>query len=643
MSPPPVVRGKLEGELLQKAESLSVAALFAIPALFSTLPAILFRVAAEREGIDPSAVFRGFTFAFLALPLGYLVLRGLGVPIIARIGVGLVSVLLALNVSAPATLAGLSLLLAFGFVVLRFATARVPQWGPGVVIGVVNTARSHLRLRVQSSRREAGLLVPLFLLVGLAVTGSFALRASERGVQGYESLFSSSRAILALDTALADQTHLLPRAGTIQVSETSALHRDMDRARLMGEIDCAANRYEEAADYLVGLAAAAPRDLRREPARGLPLDVEQCVRRRLRLRRSMPRDSLLTTMGSRVQRAAAILDSLLEYAATAPDSASQKLDSLQRAAGKQLASNLVTRVGELGALQEFATFRNSEAARATLFAIRAVETKKVRQKAGTVRRTLTNYQERRLATAREALARTYDRLRAIYLWLFGSAFACLVVGLLITYLQRFQRRPVRVATSLAILDDTYRLGIALVTLLAVPLLPKIDAANLDPRHPGEMFVQSSWYLPSFVAQQAKPIDEGPRDLTGGGPVYLMPEAERDTGTTRGGEPSTPSDTQADPLASLRERLDSLLKVLPETAVHVDTIFVAPKPAQPGPYSGQDTTLTKTLRGVRDSVDSLSRRSRAGRDSLRSLSRRSRTVGDSLNSLSRRLRIPPLRP
>jgi hypothetical protein len=618
----PAQQGFLDRKVLDQAESISVAALFGIPVFFSTLPAILFRVAAERNWPDPAAVFRAFAFVYFAFPLGYLVARGLRVPVVARIVAGLLVAALSLKFPAPLSLV----------VALLLSVAAAVLW-----VGAATAAGRRSRLSAQatdalwflrhrrSRRWLLGLtpLVPLALLLVVVVAGSILLSSAERAVNGYHTLFASSREILAFDVALGSSGGQPRSAGAALSSGGPRITLDLAaRGKLQQRIEESANDFAGAAACLLRLAAAPRRDRREGPPTAARADSaavragrrdsagvrEPCVLSYgVNPRRVRP-DSLLGLMGEQVHRAGATLDSLIEYATTAPDPATQQVDSIQRAAGERLEQGFAKRPADAGALGEIATFRNSEAARATFQAYRAIETKDARQKGSRVRHQLLGYQEYRLARARGDLAKAYAGIRTAYLRLFGLALMLLLVGLWMARSQRFapRTRPVAGGNHAAapdrstVLADTYLLGVALVLLLVVPLIPKLNPANLDPRHPGQMFVQPGWYLPSFIAEHAKPAEQPSRGEPGGREViYVDRVTGPDTVTIR--VPSPPN-TGGRVDSLLVVRLDSVLKVLQDTTVHRDTTYVLQGAAQ-------DSALLRVLERMRASVDSIHQRVR----------------------------------
>jgi hypothetical protein len=620
-------KGIFERSVWEKAQSLSVAGILSIPVIFATIPAILFKVAAERQD-DAADAFRAFAFAYVAFPLGYLLLRGLRVRVVVRVAVALLVAALALKLPAPGALLAALLVLVgvaaawVGMETMRGRPSRVLAQGQGVW-------RSRRRWRRRDWWWATAPLIPLLLLGMVLVAGAVLVSFAERDSKGYKTLFASSRDIVVLDVALGTPDGKPGRPDSSRV-RYAAVTDSAEWAHLYQDIRCATTDYAAAVNSLIDSTRLSESEPSRHSAPAAQRGAPGCPPREAQDTAGEALDSL----GTRVHGAWVRLDSLIGHAATALDPLSQRVDSIQVAASKQFPKT--GPLPDIAALDQDADrFRKLLLLRSTLNEARAVETREARQNADSVRQMLGAHQEGRLRNARGELAESYDRIRRAYIRLFAAAMALLAAGLWIARSWRPwpRRQPARVAAVPSgtsppldagaeppsrerVLADTYLLGLALVLVLGLPLLPKLDPANLDPRHPGRMFVQPGWYLPSFIAQQAAPIREPP-SVQPGPPrvVYINRPTEPPEDSVPGVEP--PEDSVRDegtsplppgdkvPWDGVLDRLDSVLSIMRQIESRPTTVVVAPPARTPVP----DTMLRPLLRDLKREVDVISRQVR----------------------------------
>lgn len=593
---------EFQDSVVERARGLPLTALIGIPVLFSTLLPLLFKASAEWETLDPAAVFRSFVLAYVTFPLGYLVLRALGFPSALRIVLALLLALLAML---------LPFIAAFGIVLVVCAGVawwRAPRSDTDVIASLPDAApampstRWHRYLRrygLGFHQAQARLVAPLLLLVIILLIGLVKLDTVQPS-GGYQSLFATSRVLRALDRALAPPRD--PRPATtpnaIFTIDTDKLMTDSARQRVQAEITCVQRVYAAGTDSLIA-ASRKPAALRLVWSASDSTDARLCLASATSTsaqsaRDTISRDSVLHLLSSHVNEAAIVLDSLLDYNSTAPDSASQRVAEKTITAQRSLAAVLARGISDISRDTSYEAYQTAELAKATVLAIRATERERGADRAEAVRRRLIAYRAASYNRAQKDLETAFDRIRGVDLVVFGAALLVLLAGQwmvgrqeraekeqqLLAAQERALRRELSPSVAAVegkeaaammveaardeerehrsrILKGTYPLGMALVLLLLVPLLPKLEADDLNPADPFEAFVQSSWYLPSFVSNHARPVVEPRRVVPGGGEViYVSTEgAEGDTARLR---------MQLDSLDSLRARLAARIDSLPDS-------------------------------------------------------------------------------
>ncbi len=95
--------------------------------------------------------------------------------------------------------------------------------------------------------------------------------------------------------------------------------------------------------------------------------------------------------------------------------------------------------------------------------------------------------------ARKRLKELYTNVRAKGLLLFSFAWILSLVGYIIAM------RNDEKQDSNGVGRDSYVLGLALMTILIIPLMQPIDENKIDLNRPFDAFTLSNWYLPNFLA------------------------------------------------------------------------------------------------------------------------------------------------
>lgn len=455
-----------EEAFIGAAKGLPIEKLLGVPLFFSTVIPLLFGYAGGSSRLDMHALLVAFVTIYLILPLVYLVLRGHGVSLWARL----------------ALLFGLALVAAAAPSFYR--TGR--WWGSfawvlafaALLLGAVSWLGANRTSRRRSAPRSQA-ANPLFWLAVLSVTGTGLLwlwpgDVFDRGRETFatSSVIQASGELVDLARSAQERDYtrvLLVQGGYVPAALDSGVQLRLlaERGRLAGEL----------LDGMTGyLRRIDPDASRRESGVAS-------------VRAHAARDSLLARdsaawIGRRIAGLAVLSDSAAGILAGAGQVklllVGQAADSL--ASGRRDAF-----------LAEEAGYR---AKREVIFS------------------QVQEVHRLRVAFAQERLEQLVLDVRYKGRAIFGLALLLILGGYYHEVRRRRSRDPAR--------RSTYVLGVAVIVVLAVPLFRPVDTSKLDPAHPLQSFILSSWYLPSAITPQA---------LFGGGEA----SASRDAGGPGGQE------------------------------------------------------------------------------------------------------------
>ena len=459
------------------AKGLPVEKLLGVPLFFSTVIPLLFGYAGGSTRLDMHALLVAFVTIYLILPLVYLVLRGFGVSLWARL----------------ALLLGLALVSAAAPSFYR--TGR--WWGSfawalvfaALLLGAVWWLGAHRASRRRRSEARGHAADPLFWLAVLSAgaTGLLWLWPGDVFDRGKET-FATSSVIqasgelvdLARSARERDYTRaLLVQGGYVPAAPDSGvqLHLFAERQRLTGKL------LDSMTLYLWWID---PDTSRIENG----LDSARAPSRRDSLLASGRRDSLLARdsaawIGKEITRLAVLSD---------------RAAGILAGAG-QVKLLLVGQGADTLVSGRHDAFLAAEAG--------------YRAKREVIFSQLQEVHRLRVASAQERLEQLVLDVRYKGRAIFGLALLLVLGGYYHEVRRLRSRNPAR--------RSTYVLGVALIVVLAVPLFRPVDTSKLDPAHPLQSFILSSWYLPSAITPQA---------LFGGGDAD---SASRDAGRSGGRE------------------------------------------------------------------------------------------------------------
>ena len=502
------------------AKGLPIEKLLGVPLFFSTVIPLLFGYAGRGTRLDMHALLVAFVTLYLILPLVYLVLRGLGVSLWARL-----ALLLALALASAAA-------------PYFYRTGR--WWGTfawvlafaALLLGSVWWLGANRASRRRRSDPRTRIADPLSWLAVLSVAAMgllwlWPVNVFDRG----KETFATSSVILT--------------SGKLVDLARSAQERDYTRVLLVQG----------------GYAPAAPDSggQLRLFAKRRQLTGELLDSMTLYLWRIDP-DTIWIERGQDPALATGRRDSLLSR-----DSAAWIGKEIARlAALSDSAAGILAGAGQVKLLLVGRGADTLVPARRDVF---LAEEAGYRAKREVIFSQLQEVHRLRVGFAQQRLGQLVLDIRYKGRAIFGVALLLILSGYYHEVRRRRSRDPAR--------RSTYVLGVAVIVVLSVPLFRPVDTSKLDPAHPLQSFILSSWYLPSAITPQAlfggdessvargagrsggqegesAPWSGEPSDATGqgsnGDPAAVPPTAASDSGTVR--VPSGGADTSTSGPASI---------------------------------------------------------------------------------------------